>query len=242
MRWRVAIKCPSQKHRLQTALDSGHSKPTIVLGNQRPSPVAFWLRYKQQVLSHVGTAETLVGDPCTPAGPFRALLLRAALWAEKDAILEAMQEQPDWEDLPPGRWPGPVRQPQRGMFLLSPTQRVARRSKAAPTALAQPIQVKSPPPHVMRLEKKKKVTPFIPASPHLRYTPGHKRNVKIGVSSPLSLKTLSPDSHAQHGMDQGRSSRRMASAGADALSPLCFEKPCQGSFGRVQLLDLLPET
>ena len=40
----------------------------------------------------------------------RALLIQAALWAptttEKDAILEAMQEQQDWEDSPLPRWPG----------------------------------------------------------------------------------------------------------------------------------------
>ena len=68
----------------------------------------------------------------------RALLIQAALWAptttEKDAILEAMQEQQDWEDSPPPRWPGDAD------FQLSPTQPVVRRSKAAPV-----VQVKSPP-------------------------------------------------------------------------------------------------
>ena len=57
----------------------------------------------------------------------RALLIQAALWAptttEKDAILEAMQEQQVSED-----------------FQLSPTQPVVRRVKAAPV-----VQVKSPP-------------------------------------------------------------------------------------------------
>ena len=60
----------------------------------------------------------------------RALLTQAALLAktttEKDGILEAMQEQQDWEDSLPPRWPGDAD------FQLSPTQPVARRSKAAP--------------------------------------------------------------------------------------------------------------
>ena len=41
----------------------------------------------------------------------RALFIQAALWAptmnEKDAVLEAMQEQPDWKDPLPDRWPAP---------------------------------------------------------------------------------------------------------------------------------------
>ena len=67
----------------------------------------------------------------------RCLLIQAAHWAptttEKDAILEAMQEQ-DWEASPSPRWPGDAD------FQLSPTQPVVRRSTAAPV-----VQVKSPP-------------------------------------------------------------------------------------------------
>ena len=68
----------------------------------------------------------------------RTARLVGALWAptttEKDAILEAMQEEQDWEDSPPPRWPGDAD------FQLSPTQPVVRRSEAAPV-----VQVKSPP-------------------------------------------------------------------------------------------------
>ena len=71
---------------------------------------------------------------------------------EKDAILKALQEQPDWEDPPTDRWPGfEAVNPRLSTtgYELSPTQLVTRRSKAAPTASAQPVQVKSPPPHVL---------------------------------------------------------------------------------------------
>ena len=47
-------------------------------------------------------------DADTPRRRFRALLIQAAPWAptmgEKDAILEALQEQQDWEDSLPSRW------------------------------------------------------------------------------------------------------------------------------------------
>ena len=67
----------------------------------------------------------------------RALLFQAALWApttgEKDAILEALQEQQDWEDSLPTRWSGDAD------VQLCPTQPVVRPS-------APVVQVKSPPP------------------------------------------------------------------------------------------------
>ena len=78
----------------QPALDSNHStksNPTIVLGNQRPPPAAFWFRYKQKVLSHVGTSETL--------GNGRA--------GGSEPCLFKPREQPDWEDCLPDRWTSP---------------------------------------------------------------------------------------------------------------------------------------
>ena len=63
-------------------------------------------------------------------------------------ILEALQEQPDWEGLPADRWPGPEAVTFSTGYQLSPTQPVTRRSKAAPPASGQTVSVKSPPPNV----------------------------------------------------------------------------------------------
>ena len=48
---------------------------------------------KQKVPSHVGTSEAMGQGSCAPhsSGP----------------VLEALQEQPDWEDPQADRWPGP---------------------------------------------------------------------------------------------------------------------------------------
>ena len=64
---------------------------------------------------------------------------------EKDVILEALQEQPDWEDPPADRCQVPSLSTQHTVYQLSPTQPVTRRSKASPTVSAQPVQVKSLP-------------------------------------------------------------------------------------------------
>ena len=97
---------------------------------------ALWLRDQQNHSSHVGTVETLGAGSIDTAS--EGTRIQTALWAptmnEKDAISEAVQEQQDWEDSPPPRWPGDVD------FQLSPTQPVVRRAKAAPV-----VQVKSPP-------------------------------------------------------------------------------------------------
>ena len=73
----------------------------------------------------------------------RALLIQAAHKAlttgEKDAFREALQEQPDWD--PPDRWPGPESVTFSTGYQLSPTQPVTRRSKAAPIASRQSVQV-----------------------------------------------------------------------------------------------------
>ena len=80
-------------------------------------------------------------DPHACRRRVRALFIQAALFApsmnEKDAILEALQEVLDWEDPPPARWPASGSGYNNADFQLSPTQPVARRSKAAPTAFAQ---------------------------------------------------------------------------------------------------------
>ena len=121
------------------------SNSTSVLGDRRPSPAAFWLRNEQKVLSHVGSAKTLgIGPPsASPAGPCIAYLSRP-LGTDHE---RERRDLSDWEDAPPVRWPGPDSGNLNADFQLSPTQPVARRSKAAPTVSAQPVQVRSPPPY-----------------------------------------------------------------------------------------------
>ena len=64
------------------------------------------------------------------------------------SLLEASSEQPDWEDLPAERWPGPDAVTLSTDCQLSPTQPMTRRVKGSPTTPGQPVQVKSPPPNV----------------------------------------------------------------------------------------------
>ena len=74
------------------------SNPMNVCDNQRSLLAAFWSRSKWKVPSHVGTSEAFV-DAHTRRRRVRALLVQEALYAptmgERDAILEALQEQPD---------------------------------------------------------------------------------------------------------------------------------------------------
>ena len=118
-------------------------------GNQRPSPAAFWLRNKQKVLSHVGPVKTLGSRPqCTPpAGP---------CIADPNRPLGTIHERERCDLRGNARTAGLGRPTATGPdagnnnadFQLSPTQPVSRRSKAASTVSAQPLQVKSPPPDV----------------------------------------------------------------------------------------------
>ena len=115
--------------------------PTIVLGNQQPLPVAFWFRCKQKVLSHVKPPEPWEMDaayssPALCTDPERE---RRDLGGNAGA--------PRLGGPMPDCWPGPEPGKFNAGYPLSPTQPVARRSKAAPTTLAQPVHVKSPPPH-----------------------------------------------------------------------------------------------
>ena len=89
------------------------SNPAIVIGIQQPLPAA---------LSHVGTSETLEnGRPYTAlvsTCPARSSRLWAPTMNEKDATLEAMQEQPGWEDPLPLAQPR-VTQLQRGVQAVA---------------------------------------------------------------------------------------------------------------------------
>ena len=75
LRRRVATNCPLQKHSPQPTQDSGHNtlrateRLCLAIGDLRPQH--FWLRNKQKILSHVGSAKTLGGGRpyTTPAGP-----------------------------------------------------------------------------------------------------------------------------------------------------------------------------
>ena len=94
-----------------------------------PMNVLFFIHFALRNAEHFGVCWQLFGsgiskitplmsgpskpcelDPVARRQKVRALLIQAALWAptmnEKDAILEAMQEQQDWEDAPLPRWPG----------------------------------------------------------------------------------------------------------------------------------------
>ena len=146
---------------------------------------------------------------------------------ERDAILEVMQELPDWEDPPTARWPNSDSGYNNADFQLSPTQPVARRLKAAPI-----VQVKSPPARIerysgVRLSQNNKLLPSFNLPSSLWCTP----HIQSDVSNPLSFKTLSPDSHAQHGGGLRQSCRR-----------ICCENPCRDSEGGVQLVDSLLKT
>ena len=84
-------------------------------------PAAFWFRYKQQVLPHVGTSEA-VGNGRRYTAPQGSCATHSGSPVAANHFLEAMQEQQDWEDSPPPRRPGDAD------FQLSPTQPVVRRS------------------------------------------------------------------------------------------------------------------
>ena len=60
-------------------------------------------------------------------------------WEKRGTVLEASQEQPDREDPPAERWPGPDAVTFSTEYRLSPTHSMTRRSKAPPMASAQPL-------------------------------------------------------------------------------------------------------
>ena len=136
---------------------------------------AFWLRRQLQQFSYVGTSQAS-GSGHTGRRA-RQLLIQAALWApgmnERDIILEARAELPDFDDSPPARWPGPS-DPD---YHLSPTQPMVRRSEMAPA-----IRVKSLPPPLKVTQHCSVRVPtqtalhMSPARHHLIVTPHHDTN------------------------------------------------------------------
>ena len=62
----------------------------------------------------------------------RSLLFQAAVWVptigEKDSLLEALSEQPDWDDSPAVRWPGCGRPRQRPPEIANAANARALRS------------------------------------------------------------------------------------------------------------------
>ena len=73
---------------------------------------------------------------------------------EKDACLEALMEQQDWDDVSPNLWPGPDAAELNTNHQISPTQPV--RIKAAPTSLKAPPTVR--PPHTTLAEQRRKIS------------------------------------------------------------------------------------
>ena len=113
-----------------------------VLGKKRSLLAAFWFRFKLKVLSHGGTAQTLRGGRPRGAGGFVPCLSRP-----RSGHHERERRDPGG-NAGAARLGGPLAGSlANAEYQLSPTQLVARRSKAAPTPLAPSVQVKSPPPH-----------------------------------------------------------------------------------------------
>ena len=180
VRWSAPVVCLLQK--------TFTSASTAFMAS---SPAALWRRNQQKQLSYVGSVKTVGNGPHARRLWVRALHIQAALWSpsmnEKDAIPEAMREQRDWEEPPPARWPG-----------LGSGQPVARRSKASPI-----VQVKSQPARIQQYSNcpslsKQAAFAIPPPRRHHVSAPCHNTNSHSDVPSPLSLKTLCFEPHAQH--------------------------------------------
>ena len=129
----LAARCsnyPLQEHSPQPAQDSHH-----------PRPQRFGSEVSKRTFLMSGPPRPWEMDLHARRWRVRELLLQATLWAtsmnEKDAILQANNCR--WLDPDSGS-------NNNADFQLSLTQPVAWRSKAPPTALAQPVQMKSRPP------------------------------------------------------------------------------------------------
>ena len=231
LRWSLTIIYLLQKHSSQLAQHSDRLRPQH-FGSETSRNTS-------------GPPKPWEMDPHARCRRMRALLIQAALWApsvnEKDAILEAMRELLDLEDPPSARWPGSDSGYNNADFQLSPTQPVARRPKPAATALC--------PTSASEVATTARIGRYcgIGVSQIKHLLPSfHLAVISLmhpaTESSPLSLETLAPHSHAQHGGGQRQPNRRMVSTRAVAFSPICCENSCRDSEGRLQLVDSLLET
>ena len=147
----VAINYPLQDRSPQRALDPDHNTLSVTqrfcwaISDLRTQ--CFWLRNKQKVLSHVGSARTLRSRPpcASPAGP---------CIADSSRPLRTIHQR-GRRDLGGNARTAETekthRQPAGRVQILATTTRTSscrRRLKAASTVSAQPLQVKSPPSHV----------------------------------------------------------------------------------------------
>ena len=154
LRRKVATNCLLQKHSPQPAQDSGHTtlrateRLCSAIGDLRPQH--FWLRNKQKILSHVGSAKTLGGGRpyTTPAGPCIAYSSRPL---GTDHERERRDLGSNARAARTGRTPRQSAGEAQIQATSTRTTSCRRRSrsrgapKAAPTDSAQKVQVKSPP-------------------------------------------------------------------------------------------------
>ena len=125
---------------------------------------------------------------------------------EKDAILEAMQELPDWEDPPLARVR--FRLQQRGLQVITNAAiRAALKGSAdCPSEVA-----------TARIEQDSGVRQLFPSFHQTVVSLVHSATAQtllVICPSLFSLQTLCPKPRAQHGSGQRQSNRRMVIAGA----------------------------
>ena len=206
MRWSAAVH-PLQKHSLQ------HSTQTIfarsVLAQESAETPLFCGVRMRNGPSRPSPAGASIACPSRPLGTKYERKGRnlggnartAGLRRPTASPLARFRFRAKQRGLPPVTDAASPRSAQRQRHLR--TSRAAQRSRSVPKQPAPPI---------------------IPPSRYLFDAPCHSTNIYNNVSSPLSLKTLSPISHAQRGRNQGRSSRRVVSTIAGAFLPVCSEK------------------
>ena len=188
--------CSLQKHSLQPTRHSCHLRPQrFGSGNQQKH--LFLCRGRQN--REMDPTLTRVAG-------------QAALWSpsmnEKDAIPQAMQEMPDWEDPLPARWPGPYSGYNNADFQLPPTQPVARRSKGSADCPNEVATTRINQYSGVRVSRNNQLFPSLHLATisfaHLAATQ------TITVMCPaIFLSRLCSDPHAQHGSGQRQSNRRM---------------------------------
>ena len=207
MRWSVTVICSLQKHSPYLAQHPGHLRPQ---------------RFGSGISRNLSDPKTLGNGPSrlSPAG---------ASIAYPGCPLVTNHERKrtrSWR-LCKNYWMGrstasPLagvrfRLQQRGLTVITnAASRAALKgsadcpSKVATARIEQYSNVRS-------------ALPILPPSRHLVGAPCHSTNISDDLSSPLSLETLCPDPHAQHGGGEGHSNRRMVISGA--FSPV-RENPC----------------